>query len=340
MLYSIVGILVIILDQVVKFWVERNITNENPIIQLIPNVLSIVKVQNDGAAFSILSGGSARIWFIILTGVFALAVVLALATNFISGKFGRWCLVLVTAGGISNCLDRVLYGYVVDMFKVELFNFAVFNVADIFITVFCVAFILYILFGGEKELEPDADEFDEEDVEISRPVKKASAPKKRAVVPVEDDDEDEEDYVPVKRSVKKAASRNEAAERASISRKSMEAHTTNPKAAKSNDEFESFFAQSQTQTKKTSKPFSSRTAKQVKEEAVPVSTTPVSTVSDSDPFAEWDRAAAKAGAPQRSVQTVPSASVQKPVSNPVYEEPKASSVDDEFDLESILNEFK
>ena len=165
MLYSIIGILVIILDQLVKYWVDKNINWTHPTIELIPKVLSLVRVQNDGAAFSFLSGGSARIWFIVLTAVFALLVVLALATNFVSGRFGRWCLVLITAGGLSNMIDRVRFGYVIDMFKFELFDFAVFNVADIFIAVFCIAFILYILFGGEKLREPDADEFDEDDYE-------------------------------------------------------------------------------------------------------------------------------------------------------------------------------
>ena len=70
-------------------------------------------------------------------------------------------------------IDRVRFGYVIDMFKLELFDFAVFNVADIFITVFCIAFILYILFGGEKEREPDADEFDEDDYEEERSAGKA-----------------------------------------------------------------------------------------------------------------------------------------------------------------------
>jgi len=196
MLYTIVGMLVIILDQLVKFWVDRNINWTNPVRTIIPNVLSLVRVQNDGAAFSFLSGSGARIWFIVITAVFAILVVLALATNFVSGKFGRWCLVFVTAGGLSNMIDRIRYGYVIDMFKIELFDFAVFNVADIFITVFCIAFIIYILFGGEKKKEDDADEFDDEDYEEEdRPVRKpVRATRRRA--------EDEEDYIPARSSRK------------------------------------------------------------------------------------------------------------------------------------------
>ncbi len=164
MLYAIVGILVIILDQGVKYWVTTNLMVGTVTEPLIPGILSLVRLHNDGAAFSFLAGGGARIYFIILTAVFTVAVIIALATNFINGRFGRWCLVLVTAGGLSNCLDRVLYGYVVDMFKIDLFDFAVFNVADIFITVFALLFIVYIIFGGEGKSEKE-DEFDEDDDE-------------------------------------------------------------------------------------------------------------------------------------------------------------------------------
>lgn len=165
MLYAIIGMLVIILDQGVKYWVTNNIMLDVVTEPLIPGILSLVRIHNDGAAFSFLAGGGARIYFIILTGIFTLAVIIALATNFISGRFSRWCLVLVTAGGLSNCLDRVLYGFVVDMFKVDLFNFAVFNVADIFITVFALLFIVAMIFGGGGEKSHHPDEFDEEDDE-------------------------------------------------------------------------------------------------------------------------------------------------------------------------------
>lgn len=165
MLYAIIGILVIILDQGVKYWVTANLMVGSVTQPLIPGIISLVRLHNDGAAFSFLAGGGARIYFIILTAVFTVAVIVALATNFINGSFGRWCLVLVTAGGLSNCLDRVLYGYVVDMFKLDILpEFAVFNVADIFITVFALLFIVYIIFGNEDK-KVDEDEFDELDDE-------------------------------------------------------------------------------------------------------------------------------------------------------------------------------
>ena len=169
MLYSIVGLLVIILDQAVKYWVQNTLFGPD-IVKFIPGVISLVNVHNDGAAFSFLSGSGARIYFIIATGVFTVLVIIALATNFISGKVSRWSLVLVTAGGLSNCIDRVIYGYVQDMFKVELFNFAIFNVADVFITVFAIVFVISMIFEKPEDDDLEDEEFeDEEDEEDETP---------------------------------------------------------------------------------------------------------------------------------------------------------------------------
>ena len=179
MLYAIVAVLVIIADQWVKFWVQNAIPLESTGEPFIPGILSLVNVHNDGAAFSFLSGGGARIYFIILTGVFVLAVIIALATNFISGRLARWSIVLVAAGGLSNCIDRVIYGYVQDMFKTEFMNFPVFNLADVFITVFCLIFVLAILFERDHDDEDDYDDLydEDEDEDLDR---RAAAREKRA----------------------------------------------------------------------------------------------------------------------------------------------------------------
>ena len=405
MLYSIVGILVIIFDQLVKYWVDEHINYLNPSVDLIPNVLSLVRVQNDGAAFSFLQGGGARIWFIALTAVFALLVVLALATNFISGRFGRWCLVFITAGGLSNMIDRVRFGYVIDMFKLELFDFAVFNVADIFITVFCIAFILYILFGGEKEREPDADEFDEDDYdyEEERPSRRSrssrrsvdaydeeEAPSRRSrrsrkAAPVQEEEEEEFSARPSRRS------RKAADEEAVPARKDRKTR----KSARDDDEmFEEMFG-----TKIAPSPASSRKAAAatpaekpaVRRSAAPQPSrktspaepvaaqnaparrqaAPAVTTSSSDPFAEWEKANARVNASRRTsfeeefpepsfeassqnasdfaASPVRKSAAPEPVkpapapkkAEPAPAEPAAAvSFEDDFDLDSILNEFK
>ena len=64
MLYAIFAVLVIILDQGVKYWVSGAIHMESAGETFIPGILSIINVHNDGAAFSFLAGSNARIYFI------------------------------------------------------------------------------------------------------------------------------------------------------------------------------------------------------------------------------------------------------------------------------------
>ena len=148
MLLILSAVAVVLADQAVKLWVIGNIP---PARELIPGVLSLVCVHNDGAAFSFLSGGGARYLFIFLALAFIAAVIAAIKTGFIKGKLECFCLAMIAAGGLANCIDRIVYGYVVDMFKVELFDFAVFNLADAFITVFTVIFALKVLFSDTKK---------------------------------------------------------------------------------------------------------------------------------------------------------------------------------------------
>ena len=176
MLYSIVGILVIIIDQLVKFWVEDTLFGTD-IVRFIPGVISLVNVHNYGAAFGFLDTSGARIYFLVAAGLFALLVVIALATNFITGRLSRWCLVFVAAGGLGNMIDRLLYGYVVDMFKVELFNFPVFNVADIFITVFSILFVLAMFF---EKPDDDIETLYEDIEEAEEKPKKARSSRSRS----------------------------------------------------------------------------------------------------------------------------------------------------------------
>ena len=156
MLYAFVVVIILIVDQAVKFWASTNLVDAT--VPLIPGVIQLTYTQNTGAAFGILSTGGWRWFFVILTIVVAIAAIVLLAKNIIKGKLGRWMLVLVIAGGLGNCIDRLFNGYVVDMFQFQfkIFgqDFAIFNVADIFITVGGIIFCLYLIFHKEPEEEP------------------------------------------------------------------------------------------------------------------------------------------------------------------------------------------
>ena len=57
---------------------------------------------------------------------------------------------MIVSGGIGNMIDRIRLGYVVDFFKTEFMDFAVFNVADCFITVGAVLLGVYVIFFEPK----------------------------------------------------------------------------------------------------------------------------------------------------------------------------------------------
>lgn len=147
MLYAIVAVLVLILDQAVKYWTTVGLALDTGVKTVIPGVLSLVNIHNSGAAFGILQ--NARWLFVLIAVVFVAAVVVALTKNVIKGELGRWSAILVMAGAVGNCIDRVMNGYVVDMFRLDFMNFAVFNIADIFITVCGILFCVYVIFGKD-----------------------------------------------------------------------------------------------------------------------------------------------------------------------------------------------
>ena len=152
MWYAIVAILILIADQGLKYWVTVNIALDTGHVTLIPGVLELTNIHNNGAAFSMLEHAPHWI-FILFTLVFAAIAVFCLRRNVVHGKVGRWSVVLVLAGAVGNCIDRILSGYVVDMFNFLFVRFAVFNLADVFIVVAGITLCLHVIFyrGDESE---------------------------------------------------------------------------------------------------------------------------------------------------------------------------------------------
>ncbi len=160
-IYCILGIIgIIILDQGVKLWTVNNLALYEE-KAFIPHVLRLYYVQNRGAAFGMLA--NQRWIFIALTLILVIGVMIFLFAGKLKGVNQYVPAVFIIGGGIANLIDRIYLGYVVDMFDVLLFDFAVFNVADSFVTVAAFWVIGYIIVTeiidisksrGKKE-EPD-----------------------------------------------------------------------------------------------------------------------------------------------------------------------------------------
>ena len=72
--------------------------------------------------------------------------IFAVKDKMLTPKVQGFALTAFVAGGFSNWIDRIAHGFVIDMFEPIFMRFAVFNVADIFITVGATVFIVaYVL---------------------------------------------------------------------------------------------------------------------------------------------------------------------------------------------------
>ena len=113
---------------------------------LIPGVLGLRYAENRGIAFSMLSGMP---WVL---GVVSL-VIIAAVFFLLRGKKLRAMtlagLMMMLGGAAGNMLDRFIHGFVPDMIEVLFVQFAVFNVADMFLCIGCGLVILQLLFGRE-----------------------------------------------------------------------------------------------------------------------------------------------------------------------------------------------
>ena len=146
--FTLVSALIVAADQISKYFTLAYIELGER-IPFIPGLIRLTYVQNPGAAFSSFEGQQ---WLFAL--IFLVFTGLILWEYFKSpmpfSKFERWCITAVYGGGLGNMIDRVRFGYVVDMIETEFMEFPVFNVADCFITCGCIALMVsLILFNKE-----------------------------------------------------------------------------------------------------------------------------------------------------------------------------------------------
>lgn len=148
----ILGIILVISDQLIKIWA----INELKPVKAMDfihfgnvDVMDLRYVENTGAAFSSFSGAR---WF--LVGL-VIVMLIGLAVFVVKYKykhpFFMISAVMVMSGGIGNLIDRVRFGYVVDYLDVKLFDFAVFNFADICVVLGAI-FLLIFLFWIEPKI--------------------------------------------------------------------------------------------------------------------------------------------------------------------------------------------
>ena len=154
MIILLIAVIILLIgaDQLVKFWAVENLKpvgNMDFIRIGDVEILDLTYVENFGAIFGSMAG---QRWFLIgVTSLFIAAAAIFMFHIVKKSRFIAWICALCVAGGIGNLIDRIRLGYVVDMFDIELFRFAVFNVADICVTIAEFMMICYLLIEMKKD---------------------------------------------------------------------------------------------------------------------------------------------------------------------------------------------
>ena len=144
---AVTALLLVALDQLSKFFVVKYI-RLGTIVDFIPNLVSLTYLRNTGAAFSILENQQwlfTVITFIVLGVAFYYLIKKMQKQNFLLLA----SLLLIIYGGLGKLIDRLRLGYVVDMIHLDFVDFAIFNVADSYLS-FGVALLIIALWKEEK----------------------------------------------------------------------------------------------------------------------------------------------------------------------------------------------
>lgn len=154
-LWIIATILIVFVDQLTKFLVDKNMQLHDE-IPLLKGFFNLYYVRNKGAGLGLFA--NARWVFISVTTVVIIAVIYLLFKRVFNSIFADVSLVFILAGGIGNMIDRLCFGEVIDFFQFQIryFDF-IFNVADIFVTFGTIMFLVYYLFFYSKESDINKD---------------------------------------------------------------------------------------------------------------------------------------------------------------------------------------
>ena len=143
---------IFIADQLVKNWAVAALPGNR--ITVIENVFYLTFATNSGAAWNLLAGS--RVTLIVISLAALGLIFYIFKAGWLTTAAQRWCLYSVIGGALGNFYDRLFRpgGLVIDLFDFRLIRFPVFNIADIFISVGGVLFILCFLYANLRPGRP------------------------------------------------------------------------------------------------------------------------------------------------------------------------------------------
>lgn len=134
--------ILVILDQASKLLIGNLVTE--PIGN---DAFKIEIISNTGLAFGFNDGSNVKNIFIMLFVLFIVIKFVKDQIELIDTKTAV-ALSMVLAGGLSNLIDRIFRGAVLDFIKI--FKFPIFNIADILVVVGAILLIIFLVVFTRK----------------------------------------------------------------------------------------------------------------------------------------------------------------------------------------------
>lgn len=126
MIYCLLALLVVVLDQATKYFVVTHFAVGES-VPVIENIFHWTFILNRGAAFGMLEGSR---WLFVVIALAVVGGVFYLRKELLqSGALCCWGAALFTGGAFGNLIDRTVHGVVIDFFDFRIWP--IFNVADI-----------------------------------------------------------------------------------------------------------------------------------------------------------------------------------------------------------------
>ena len=141
LIFIITSALILIFDQITKYLINKMPQSRFP-VEIIPNFIYITRITNTGAAFGLFQDKT-KIFIIISIIAIILIIILKIKMD-IKSFFYNLALGFILGGALGNLIDRLFkIGEVTDFLNVVFF--AVFNIADSFITIGFGIIIIFII---------------------------------------------------------------------------------------------------------------------------------------------------------------------------------------------------
>lgn len=142
---------IFLVDRVSKFYVINLSSDFDTLNLKITSFLNINLIWNEGIAFGLLSFNE-EIYYNIISILIFLIILYILFQCFKDQGISKYFYVLIAGGAIGNFFDRMVYNSVPDFIDLHYkeFNWFIFNIADIFISIGIFFLIMNEIFLNKK----------------------------------------------------------------------------------------------------------------------------------------------------------------------------------------------